>query len=473
MMQKIQLVHICALTALLCGCSTGPQYEPPGIEETCSWHSPLSAGMHQAPVDTFLWWEALDDPTLNSLITRASLQNLDLKIAATRVLQARGYHRGKKGDLYPHIDASVSAGHLYYSKDALLNGVLAGSKPCGHIHRNVNFFELGFDAEWEIDIFGATRHELNALAALSEAEEEAFCGGWITLSAEIAKNYVVLRDLQKQRALAQQQIDAQQEIASVTAGLVEAGLASAEEALVAKQQLDQLSAEVPPIELDIDKAIHRLSILLGLAPGELCDELACAQACPLVPADMPVGIPSELLRRRPDIRKAERELAAAAEYVDSAVAALFPRFSMRGFIGDISTQLPSLTGPASGTWLLQPQLLMPIFNSRLLQEDVKDKRLKAQATCHQYQKTVLEALEEAENAIAALHHEQARQRLLQEALNSAEAARALVADLYRRGLKSYIDVLAADRALLTAQALYNESQLALLLHYIALYKALG
>jgi NodT family efflux transporter outer membrane factor (OMF) lipoprotein len=473
-MYRIKAINISLAGIMLNGCcSVGPKYDPPSVEMNCEWHSQLSEGMQNDSPDYFVWWEALNDPILNSLIFRASQQNLDMKIAALRVLQARSYYEGKKGNLYPHVDASASGGHLYYSKDALLNGVLAGSNPCGNIHRNVNFFELGFDVEWEIDMFGYTRRQIKALEALSEAEEDAFCDSWITLSAEIAKNYIQLREQQLRKLIAQNQVDTQQEILALTKDLVSVGLQTADLSLMAEQQLSVLSAEIPLIDLTIDKSIHRLSILLGLMPEELFSELSCYQELPVLPMEKPVGVPSEILRRRPDIRKAEREFAAATEYTGSAIAALFPRFSLRGFIGDISTQLPHLFNPSSGTWFLQPQLLMPIFNSRMLQEDVKDKKLKAEEACNQYQKTVLLALEEVENAIASFHYELNRHYLLETALESAEKTQAITADLFQRGLKDYIEVLKTNRAVLSAKEIYAESQIALLMHYISLYKSLG
>lgn len=473
-MQKIRVANISLVTIMLSGCcSIGPKYEPPSVEMNCEWRSQLSEGMQNESPDYFVWWEALNDPMLDSLIFRASQQNIDLQIAALRVMQARTYHEGKKGDLYPHMDASISGGHLYYSKDALLNGVLAGSKPCGPIKRNINFFEVGFDAEWEIDIFGYTRHQITALEALKEAEEDSFCDSWITLSAEIAKNYIQLRDYQQRKLIAQKQVDTQQETLILLQDLVTIGLQSTDIALQAEQQVSILSAEIPFLDLAIEKTIHRLSILLGLMPEELFSELICTQSLPVLPVNKPIGVPSELLRRRPDIRKAEREFAAATEYVGSAIAALFPRFSLRGFVGDISTQLPHLFNPSSGTWFLQPLLLMPVFNSRMLQEDVKDKKLKAEEACRRYQKTVLEALEEAENAIASFHYEMNRHYLLQASLESAEKARTVMADLYSRGLRNYLDMLAADRTLLLAQDSYIQSQTSLLINYIALYKALG
>jgi outer membrane protein TolC len=189
--------------------------------------------------------------------------------------------------------------------------------------------------------------------------------------------------------------------------------------------------------------------------------------------DPSLGVPAELLRRRPDIRKAERELAAATEYTSVAIASLFPRLSLRGFVGDISPHLHSLCGPSSATWIAGPQLLLPIFNSKLLQQDVSLNKIKTRRALYTYQKTVLEALEEAENAIAAFHSEQQRQQQLQLAQKLAEEAYELTYQLHQRGFKSYLEVLESYRHFLEAQEGVMQSQLQLTMHYIYIYKALG
>lgn len=457
---------ITVLSMVLFGCTVGPRYEPPITDIPCDWHSPISEGMQLEPAGDFVWWESLNDPTLNSLIERASNQNLDLYIAATRILEARLEEKGGAAKLYPRIDASATYGHVQYNKK-LLNNFLDCSKQSNG-KKNINFFEVGFDAEWEIDLFGMHAHEINALKAKIEASQEDFCHLWLTLSAEVAKNYIELRSLQLRLELLDKNINTQKDTVKLTESLMTAGFSDIINEKQTEEQMNILSAQKPQIELSINKAIHRLSILLGYNPGELFCELSQPQMLPSLPCEKPIGIPSELLRRRPDIKKAERDLAAATERIGSAIAALFPRFSLTGFIGDI------ITSHANGfTWFAGPQLLAPIFNSKLLQQDVDFNKIKERQAFFEYQKTVLAALEEVENAIASFHYELGRNRNLEQALKASQEAYQLTYQLYEKGLKNYFEVLVSNRALLAAQDLYFQSQSELLYHYIALYKALG
>ncbi len=477
MRSQMHWTYFCQILLLfLTGCTVvGPTYKgPPQMDIPNEWQTPSSTGMSTADPSSILWWEALNDPILNSLMRRAAEQNLDLFIASTRLLEARLQRKGKEAELYPHIDGSITTGHLYWSKDLLRNGILG---KCGshrpHCKRNVNFFEVGFDADWEIDLFGFNQHEVNAAQARIEVTEESLCDVWITLSAEIGRNYVELRGLQQRRILILKNIETLQDSVHLTQQLLTIGMASSIDLLQIEQQLNQLYAQKPLLNLDIDKAIHRLSILLGDPPGALFEELCPTQTLPQLPCEKPIGIPSELLRRRPDIRKAERHLAAATESVGSAVAALYPRFSLSGFVGEIGTQLRSLTNSSGVTWFAAPQLLFPIFNSRLLTQDVELNQIQARQALFEYQKSVLAALEEVENALASYRYELERNEQLNQAKFITRETYQLTLQLYQKGIKDYLDVLTADRALIVAEETYLQSQENLLVHYISLYKALG
>jgi NodT family efflux transporter outer membrane factor (OMF) lipoprotein len=476
-MRYISLGQILLLNVLLWGCTVGPQYEQtPEMDIPEEWHSHRSEGMFSGDPECFLWWESLNDPILNSLIRRAAAQNLDLFIAGTRILEARRERLGKTADLYPHVDASLTTGHLYYSKDALVKGVLeraVSSRCIHHVKRNVNFFEVGFDANWEIDLFGVTKHQLNAMQARVEAAEETLYDIWVILSAEIARNYIELRSLQQRQQLLIRNIEAQEDSVRLIQELLRIGATDNLDFLHAEEQLNILIAQKPLLDLAIAKTIHRLSILLGYSPGELFAELCHPSELPLLPCEKPLGLPSELLRRRPDIRRAERNLAAATELEGSAVAGLFPRISLFGFVGTISTQLKSLLDRKGATWLVAPQVLMPIFNSKLLTQDVDLAKIQTQQALFEYQKTVLEALEEVENAIASFHYQLDRHHSLGLARGANQKAYQLTLQLYQRGIKDYLEVQIATRSLLASEETYIQSQTELLLHYISLYKALG
>ncbi|MBA2727207.1 MAG: efflux transporter outer membrane subunit [Parachlamydiaceae bacterium] len=468
----------CLLTfSLFSGCTVGPTYTPPEFNMPCSWHSDTFEGMEVEETSKVCWWENFNDPVLNSLIERAASQNLDLAIATTRILQVRREKLGKSAEAYPHVDLSANYDHVYYSKNALVKGLLdtAGNCRDNNIKRNVNFFELGFDADWEIDLFGLRKHEMNAIEAQERASEEALRDVWVSLSAEIARSYIELRGNQRSLYLLKRNLNAQEGMVELNSDLVAGGVISELDAKQISNQFNNQAAQKPLAELSISKSIHHLSILLSYAPGDLFDELAVEDDCivPSLPYEKPICIPSELLRRRPDIRRAERELAVATEKVGSAIAALYPRFSLQGFIGEISTNIGSIFNPASLMWAVGPQLLVPVFNSRLILEDVQINKILTQKALYEYQKVVLTALEETENAIASFHFEGEHTKRLAEVFEGTKNALELTQQLYHTGVKNNLDVLAAIRAQIDAESNYMQSQISQLLNYIALNKALA
>lgn len=467
--------HPLFLAFILSGCTVGPVYEPPEAEIPQEWHSQAPSCFNTEEPDKVIWWKQLQDPTLNELMTYAASQNLDLKIAAIRVLQARAEAKGKKGDLYPHVDGSANYGHACLSKDALVNTLLQNSCPgkSHHVRRNFNYYEIGFDVEWELDFFGLTAHEIAALQAHEQAVQQTLCGIWVTLSAEIAKNYIELRGLQKRLEILKETIQMQDESITLTQELKERGVINESDFSTLKAELSTLKGEIPHIEVGIARAIHRISILLGYPPGDLFDCLANVGPLPALPQEISIGIPSELLRRRPDIHRAERELAAATERIGSAVASLFPRFSLRGFVGDISTHAGNLFSPSNVTYLVGPQVLVPIFNSRLLLQAVEYNKLITQEALYTYQKTVLEALEEAENVIASFRYEKERLDHLTEAYQQNQTSFTFAKELYEKGVNDNFALTKVKRALSSTEDAMVQSQVELLLNYISLYKALG
>jgi NodT family efflux transporter outer membrane factor (OMF) lipoprotein len=400
---------------------------------------------------------------------------LDLHIALARVLAARVEVKGSQSKLLPHVDFSSNYDHVYYSKDALVNGLIGLAVPVdpNNVQRDVDFFEVGFDAEWEIDLFGLKRHEIRAAYAELGATEEELCDAWITLSAEIAKNYMELRGNQHLLRLLENNIQSQKESTELSKQLLGSGLISEMDYAQAQSQLSNLEGQRALIEFSITRSIHRLSILLAYPPGDLFCELAVPGDLPCLPPCKPIGLPSELLRRRPDIRRAERKLEAATERVGSAVAALFPRFSLVGFAGEISTKAGTLFTPASGTWVAGPQVIIPVFNSTLIVQDIKYNKIQTQIALYEYQKSVLNALEESENAIAQFHAEWQHNQHLETAYSSQKQVLQFTRELHQLGIKNNFDVLTATRSVIEAENAYVASRINLLLHYIALYKALG
>lgn len=468
-----------ALLTFFGGCQVGPSYNPPAMSVPSEWSSPLSEGMSEETCsndtnDRFVWWESLNDPQLSELIETASGQNLDLHIAAARILEARRARLGKSAEQLPSVNASANYGYVSFNREAIFNDLLDSSccsKKKGR--KDFNFFEFGFDAEWELDLFGLKDHELKVMQAKIEAAEESYNDIWVSLSAEIARNYIELRGFQKRLNILEKEIEFQMETISLTQELVKVGLATLLDIQQAKVELSILFSQRPPLELEIQKNIHHLSILLGYPPGDLFCELGEAKALPCLPCEKPISVPSEILRRRPDVRKAERELAAATENIGVAVANLFPRFSLRGFVGDINTHAGSWFGSKSGTFYAGPQILAPIFNSNLIKEDIKINQIRAKEAFFEYKKAVLKALEESENAIASLYQENEKLLSLKQAFISSEKTLRDSLELYQKGFKDYLNVLLAYRTLLTLEDSLVQSEVNALIEYITLYKALG
>jgi multidrug efflux system outer membrane protein len=465
-----QILHLLLLSSLATSCSTGIRYSCPANQIPCEWNSPLSSGMNDELPDCFLWWEALNDPILNSLMERAARHNLDLYIAGTRIIEARIGITGANAQMLPHVDGSLTAGQLYFNRDGIIRDILCNSCP-GKKH--VGFFEAGFDASWEIDLFGMYAHERDAACAAAEAAEEGLLDVWVTLSAEVAMGYVELRGLQKREELLIEGIAIQRDALDLTRDLTRTGFTSTLERSQAENELHLLEGELFLIKTAIAKMVHRLSVLIGHPPAELFCELMTREELPRLPNDKPVGIPSELLRRRPDIRKAERNLAAATERMGSAVASFFPRISLTGFLGRIASDWHNLSNPTSATAFIAPGLLLPIFNSTLITQGIDLSRTQTQQALYVYQKTILEAFEETENAITSLHYETMRNCTLKEIRRSSQQSYDLTLDLYDRGFKSYLEVIATNRTFLSAADAEIQANVALLRQYIALYKALG
>ncbi len=463
------------LLLFLSGCKVGPVYEPPCMECPTTWHSEIPEESSHQELNSAIWWENLQDPILNELMHEAAAQNLDLKIAALRVLQARTLAKGKKGDLYPHIDGSISYDHAYFSKEAAVNTLehMGASVDSSQVNRNLNLFEFGFDAEWELDFFGLAAHEIAALKAQAEAAQESLCEVWVTLSAEIAKNYIELRGLQERKKILLENVEDQVALLQLTKELVSRGMLNESDAHLAKAECKFLQSELPSIELNVSRTIHRLSVLLGYCPADLFERLTPEGNLPQIPSGISIGIPSDLLRRRPDIRKAERELAASTEKVGSAIASLFPRFSLKGFVGDISTKTGSLFNASSTTWFLGPQVLVPIFNSRLLLQEVAYNKMVEKGALYEYQKTVIGALEEAENAISGFTRAKEQQDYLIDADAHNRAALALVDELQQRGFNDRFQLNKVKKAALKAKERLIQSHIDLLLNYVTLYKTLG
>jgi outer membrane protein, multidrug efflux system len=334
-------------------------------------------------------------------------------------------------------------------------------------------YRAAFDAAWEIDLFGGLRRELEAATADAQAAEEDRRAALVSLQGEVARVYVELRGAQRRRAVLRDQVKAAADRLGLLTARLNAGVATALDVAREEALLRSTEALVPPAERDVAQALHRLGTLVGRDPGALVAELVADAPIPVPPARVVVGIPAQLLARRPDVRRAERELAAATARIGVARAEFYPRISLTGAFGLESIHAGDFFEKGSRAWSVGPAIRWPIFASGRLraQVDVAEAR-QAQALAG-FESSLLRALEEVENALVAYLREGERRRLLVEAVAAGRRALALSEDLQRQGLASYLDVLTAQRALQADELQQASSDAAVTLFCVALFKALG
>jgi outer membrane protein, multidrug efflux system len=461
------------LALLAGGCAVGPDYAAPSVTPAPAAWSSASGDAAEGeakrsrvvskPAHLARWWTSFNDPALNSLIERAIERNLDLKIASARVLEARALRGVADAGLYPTVDAGAS-----YTRSR-------GSGTSGNtfISGERSLYSAGLDASWEIDIFGGVRREIEAADADLAAAEEARNDALVTLLAEVSRNYAEARGLQRRLDVANQSVRVQDESVQVAEARLKAGISGELEVAQARALLETRRALIPVITTSYRHAIHRLGVLLGQAPMSLESELASATPIPPPPGEVPVGLPSDLLRRRPDVRQAERTLAASNARIGIAESDLYPKFSLTGSFGFDSSRAGDLFDMDSRSWYVGPAVRWRVFDGDRIRRQIGAADARSQASLHAYDKAVLSALEEVENRIVAFSQEQSRRESLEKAAAANQRAVDLSNDLYKAGIRDFLNVLDSQRALYDSQDALVQSQLAVTTNLIALYKALG
>jgi NodT family efflux transporter outer membrane factor (OMF) lipoprotein len=456
-------------TGSLVGCMVGPNYRPPETRAPQQWSEPMAGGETSRAADLALWWQGFRDPELDSLETRALGANLDLRQAQARVRQARA-QRGLAGAaLAPTLDASGSASREKQSgNQPLLGGLLPPGTPL-----TSNAYQTGFDASWELDLFGGARRGTEAADAALAAAGYSLADAQVSLVAEVARNYVAARGYQQRLAIALENLAAQRDIVALAQSRYRQGFTSSLEPDQAATVLAQTESQVPALETGLQTAVHHLGVLLGQDPGALRQELAASAAIPGTPAEVPAGLPADLVRRRPDIRVAERRLAEASARVGVAKADLYPRFALTGSFGWDSARSGSLFTPASSAWSWGPAFRWPVFDAGKVRANVRVQDARQEEALAFYQKAVLTGFEDVENALVAYAKEQARNIPLRAAVASSSSALEVARQQYGSGLTSFINVLDAERTVYQAQDTLVQSDQAVALDLIALCKALG
>ena len=471
-MKPSYLSTVAVLALLAGGCaslpSVGPNYHQPNATVPTGWSMLAGGETNSAPV-VAVWWENFHDAELDSLITRAASANLDLRIDQARVREARAEYRIAAADQWPTVDAAGS----YARQQQSQNQPVLGSFPVpGSAFQN-NVYQAGFDATWEIDVFGGTRRATEAARAQVAAAQ---CGErevLVTLLGEVARNYVETRGYQRRLEIARDNIRAQVDSLAITQNRFTNGLTSDLDVEQASTLLATTRAEVPALETALAASIHRLGVLLGQTPESLETELAAVAPSPAAPPVVPVGLPAELLWRRPDVAQAERQLAAATANIGVAKADLFPKFYLTGAAGLESISADDWFKSGSQFWSVGPAVQWRIFDAGRIRANIRVRNARQEQALANYENTALGAFEEGENALTAYATEQIRRQQLAAAVTSSAESLRLAKQLYTSGLANFINVLDAERSLYQAQDALVQSDRTVTTDVIALYKSLG
>jgi NodT family efflux transporter outer membrane factor (OMF) lipoprotein len=465
---------VAVLALLVSGCanlpSVGPNYHAPQTKTPTHWTEPLAGGETNSAAETAAWWKNFHDAELNSLIERAVCSNLDLRIAQSRVREARAQYSGAFADLWPTVDASGAYSRVRAPEHAPVLGTL--HLPPGSSYED-DLHVGGFDASWEIDVFGGKRRAVEAAKAQLSGAEFGQRDVLVTLLGEVARNYVELRGYQKRLAIAHQNIEAQEKSMAITQTRLTNGLATDLDVQQALTVLSTTRAAVPTLESLVQTTTHRLEVLLGQQPGTLQTELAEAAPIPAQPPQVPLGLASELLLRRPDVSRAERQLAAATANIGVAKSDLFPKFYLTGLSGLESASADDWFTSGSRFWSVGPTVQWRIFDAGRIRANIKVKNAQQEQALAAYEQTVLTAFEEVENNLVLYAKEKVRRRSLQDAVNASQKSFDTANRLYASGLTDFIHVLDAERSLYSAQDGLAQSDRTVLANLIALYKSLG
>jgi NodT family efflux transporter outer membrane factor (OMF) lipoprotein len=448
------------------GCTVGPDYHPPQIAAPAQWVSPQpDAATNLATADA-AWWKSFQDAELDSLVVRAAQSNLNLRAAVARVREARAAARIVSAALLPAVNADASYARDRYSAHGF------PPFPPG-VPLDADVYQAGFDAAWELDVFGGTRRAAEAARAEIAAAEFSRRDLLITICAEVARHYVEARALERRLAVAEENIKAQEEILALTRDRFAKGLTSQLDVEEADALLADTQAQTPLFETGFRNAVYQLGLLLGQPPGALLDELTNAAPIPAAPPVVPVGLPSDLVQRRPDVQQAERELAAATARVGAAASDLYPKFSLTGDVALESIRPGDWFTAGSRYWTAGPTAQWRLFDAGRIRANISAQNERVAEALAAYEQSMLAAFTDVETALTSYAREQTRRQSLVRAAQANAQSVELAGDLYRHGLADFLPVLQAQRSLYQSQDALIESDRAVSSDLIALYKALG
>lgn len=487
----------------LCGCTVGPDYATPSLWTPSSWFASSPADPRLSlpapePVDP-RWWAAFNDPMLTALVEQVAAENLDVRLATIRLAESRQQRRITAADEFPQIQGSASYTRERLSPRGVFSAVGGGgatggaggaagagassppsSPPSsaiggggGAISRPFDLWQYGLDSSYELDLWGRVRRAIEAADATVDSSAEDRRNTLLSSLAEVARLYIQLRDAQAQLAISRDNERTAQSTLQLASERFRGGLTSELDVANAAAQLATTRATIPQLVQQEAQTINQLSFLLGRPPRALEAQLRTAKPVPPVPPSVPVGLPSELTTRRPDIRMADARLHAATAQIGVAEANFFPSVTLSGNLSIQAVRFANLGNWDSRTYGIGPAITIPLFQGGRLRAQLELNKAQQREAAVTYQRTVLNAFHEVDNAMVAYSQEQARHNELQVVVNRNGRALQLAQQRYRDGLSTFLDVLDAQRQVLAAQQQLATSTATISTNLVALYKALG
>jgi NodT family efflux transporter outer membrane factor (OMF) lipoprotein len=489
---------IAAAAALIAGCAVGPDFHRPDADVPAEWRpaqSHADAQVISRPADAPLntdWWTSFNDPELVKLEDRVATANLELKVASIRLAESRAMRNITGAEQFPTVNGNASLTRQQASANGVLseagvaaapvsaassaNGTGAGvsATPVGSkASAPFNVWQAGFDSSWELDLWGRVRRSVEAADASVESQADARRDLLVSTMSEVARDYVQLRGIQKVHTITLDNLSAAKDIERITRERKANGLATELDVAQASAQVATENALLPQIEQQEAETINRLSFLLGQRPGALRIELQVAAPVPPTPPVVPIGLPSELARRRPDIRQAEAELHRATAEIGVAKADFYPSITLSGSASLQALQYEQLGNWGSHQFAVGPSLTLPIFEGGRLKATLNLRKEQQQEAAVNYQRVVLSAWHEIDNALTAYSAEQQRRDQLETSVADNQKALSLAQVQYKGGIGSFLQVLIAERSLLSAQQDLAENTTEICTNLVSLYKALG
>jgi NodT family efflux transporter outer membrane factor (OMF) lipoprotein len=487
----VRKAFIVLIVSGLAACAAGPDFVRPGAQAPGSWNESHAAGLASErasgqmsepttePIDEH-WWAQFHDPVLDSLEARVADVNFDIRVATLRFAQSRAQRLAVAGRELPGVNTAASYQRQRQSQAGASTHLINVIRPPGNRDDIINrlgepfdLYQVGFDASWELDWWGSVRRAVESADARVAASAATRRDVQLTVMAELARNYLEWRGTQRQLEIAVQDVKTSQEMLELIDQRAAGGLITDLDVASQEARLAEGRAQVTQLKQQLRQTINALAFLLGEQPGALENELEATQAVPSVPLRIPVGVPSEVARRRPDIRAAEARLHAATADIGVAVADLYPRITLTGSFATQALTASDLGAWSARQWSVGPSLILPVFDGGRRRATVELRKAEQQEAAVNYQRVVLQAWHEIDNALTAYASEQLRQEALADAVHSSHIAFEVADTRYQHGLTNFLNALDAQRTLLQAQRDYADSTTAIATRLVALYKALG